>query len=244
MSEEEAPPPSGRVRAFGLGAGLLIAALGGAFVARNLTPTSQSSASRQARPIVQIVRQQPGLPDLADLIDRLCPSVAIIVPQGMDPPAPTDDTAPVSASAYSADGWLVTSAADLPPTPLDAVFGDGRRVNLSDLRTDPVSGLSIVKTSAPAGPLQFSDQAFPRVGQFGFVLRTPAGTGCSAGSSMIGSDFLADGGAAAGYVRRSIAPSLGYGRAADRDRWTSARDWHRRTGGGVHSFADRQHHSQ
>lgn len=189
-----------------LGGGLLAAALGGAILARYLSPGHQPSASRQARPIVQIVRQQPGLPDLADLIERLCPSVAMIVAQGADPSPNPDGTLPVPASAYSADGWLVTSAANLPPAPLDAVFGDGRRVSLSDLRTDPVSGLAILKAAGSAAPLPFSDQAFPRVGQFGFELATPAGAGCSAGASMIGSDFLADGGSPIGYVRLQPPP--------------------------------------
>jgi hypothetical protein len=82
--------------------------LGGALIARFFsTPEQQNSTLRQPRPIVQIIRQQPGLPDLADLIDRLCPSVAIIVPHGSD--IPPDATAPFApASEYSADGWLVT----------------------------------------------------------------------------------------------------------------------------------------
>jgi S1-C subfamily serine protease len=151
---------------------------------------------------VQIIRQQPGLPDLADLIDRLCPSVAVIVPHGSTLPADANAVPTIPASAYSADGWLVTSGADLPQGQLDAVFGDGRRADLSDVRMDPVSGLAIVKAAnGSAPPLAFSDQALPRVGQFGFALTTPAGTGCSAGAAMIGSDFLADGGAPVGYVR-------------------------------------------
>ena len=106
------------------------------------------------------------------------------------------------ASIYSADGWLVTSGAKLPEDQLEAVFSDGERVDLSDLRTDPVSGLAIVKAATtPAAPLSFSDQAFPRVGQFGFTLISPAGAGCTSDAAMIGSDFLADGGAPAGYAR-------------------------------------------
>jgi serine protease Do len=151
---------------------------------------------------VQIVRQQPGLPDLADLIDRLCPSVAIIVPHGEDVPTPSSGAIVVPASVYSADGWLVTSAANLPQGQLDAVFSGGERVDLSDLRIDPVSDLAIVKASGPpAPPLAFSDQAFPRVGQFGFTLASPAASGCTSAAAMIGSDFLADGGAPFGYVR-------------------------------------------
>jgi serine protease Do len=203
-SEQEQPRRP--FRGFILGSALLLAALGGAFVARISSPGHQPSVQRQTRPIVQIVRQQPGLPDLADLIDRLCPSIAIIIPRGSDVPPNPNGTSAVPASAYSADGWLVTSAADLPPMPLDAVFGDGRRVEVTDVRNDPVSGLAIVKTAAPAAPLTFSDQAFPRVGQFGFALSTPAGAGCSAASAMIGSDFVADGGSPVGYVRLQPPP--------------------------------------
>jgi S1-C subfamily serine protease len=182
--------------------------LGGAVVARLLSPAQPSSrnqpaASAPPRPIVQIVRQQPGLPDVADVVDRLCPSVAIILPHGSDP---ADAAKQVPASAYSADGWLVTSAADLPAMPLDAVFGDGRRVSLTDLRSDPVSGLAIVKADASAAPLSFSDPAFPRVGEFGLVVTTPAGTGCSAEAAMIGSDFVTDGGSGIAYVRLRPAP--------------------------------------
>ena len=207
MNSEQDPPPRRSVRAIILGGGLLVAAFGGAFVARLLSPAQHLSAQGQARPIVQIVRQQPEPPDLADLIDRLCPSVAMIVPHDSAVPTTSSRTPAVPASAYSADGWLVTSVADLPQTQLDAVFGDGHRVDLTDVRTDPVSGLAIVKVDdATAPPLPFSDQAFPRVGQFGFALATPAGTGCSAGAAMIGSDFLADGGGHVGYVRLEPPP--------------------------------------
>jgi S1-C subfamily serine protease len=156
---------------------------------------------------VQIVRQQPGLPDLADVIDRFCPSVAVIVPHGADAQPNSNDAPTASAFAYSADGWLITSASDLPPGQLDAIFGDGRRTDLSEMRTDPVSGLTIIKADDGAAvPLEFNDQAFPRVGEFGFSLTTPAGTGCSAAASMIGSDFVADGGSRIGYVRLRPPP--------------------------------------
>ena len=211
MNEAEQPPRLTSFRAVLLGGVLLAIALGGAFVARLLSPKEQPLrhqpvAPSPGRPIVQIVRQQPGLPDLADMVDRLCPSVAIIVSHGSDVTPKVDAAALVPASAYSADGWLVTSAAKLPPMPLDAVFGDGRRVNLVDQRTDPVSGLAIVKADTTVAPLTFSDQAFPRVGQFGLALATRVGSGCTAAASMIGSDFVADGGSSVGYVRLQPAP--------------------------------------
>lgn len=207
MSNDPVQP---RVRTFQgviLGGVLLIVALGGAFIARLVSPSQQPSRRPQPRPIVQIVRQQPGLPDIADLIDRLCPSVAIIVPHGSTSPPDLNGTPGVPASEYSSDGWLVTSAADLPDGQFDAVFGDGRRAGLSDVRSDPVSGLAIVKAAdAVPSPLPFSDQAFPRVGQFGFALTTPAGSGCSASAAMVGSDFLADGVALVGYARLRPPP--------------------------------------
>ena len=206
MSSEQEQPPPRTFRGLVLGGALLVAAMGGAFVVRLVSPSQQPSTRRQARPIVQIVREQPGLPDLADLIDRLCPSVAVLVLHGADAPDP-NGTPAVPASEYSSDGWLVTSAADLPQGQLDAVFGDGHRTDLSDVRTDPVSGLAIVKANdLTAPPLPFSDEAFPRVGQFGFGLNTPAGKGCSASAAMIGSDFLADGGGLIGYVRLRPPP--------------------------------------
>jgi serine protease Do len=70
------------------------------------------------------------------------------------------------------------------------------------MRSDPVSGLSIVKTDAGGSqPLALNDQVFPRVGEFGFVLNTPSGNGCTAGTAMIAGDFLADGGGLVTYVR-------------------------------------------
>jgi len=210
VSDAEEPPRFSSLRAVALGGALLAVVLGGAVVARFLSPSEQplrhqSAAPSQPRPIVQIVRQQPGLPDLSDVIDRLCPSVAIIVPHGSDPSI-AGSAAQARGSAYSADGWLVTAIGGLPPMPLDAVFGDGRRVEVTDLRSDPVSGLAILKTDTVAAPLAYSDQAFPRVGQFGLALATPAGSGCSAAAAMIGSDFVADGGSEVGYVRVQPTP--------------------------------------
>jgi serine protease Do len=207
VSSELEQPPARTFRAIVLGGGLLSAALGGAVAMRLLAPAPRPATRTEARPIVQIVRQQPGLPDLADLVDRLCPSVALIVPHGSDAPSPSSKTVGVPATVFSSDGWLVTSSANLPDTPLDAVFGDGHRADLTDVRTDPVSGLTIVKAAStiPA-PLALSDQAFARVGQFGLALSTPVGSGCSAGTAMISSDFLADGGSTVGYVRLQTPP--------------------------------------
>ena len=207
MNEVPIQPRIRTIRGLFLGGVLLMFALGGAFVARLASPSQQASTHRQTRPIVQIVRQQPGLPDIADLIDRLCPSIAMIVaPDSALPPDPTGTPA-VPATEYSSDGWLVTSAADLPEGQLDAVFGDGRKIHVSDVRSDRVSGLAIVKAADEnPSPLAFSDQAFPRVGQFGFALTTPAGAGCSAFATMVGSDFAADGAGLAAYARLRPPP--------------------------------------
>ena len=196
-----------------VGVGLIVAALVGAFVSRQLSGPASRAEQRPSRPIVQIVRQQPGLPSLTDVIGRLCPSVAVIVPRGADPPGMQGSRAQGSGSpdapaavAISTDGWLLTSAALLPGGPLDAVFGDGRRVNLSDSRADPVSGLAIVKADqAAVQPLALADQGVAQVGTFGFGLTTLTGNGCAASSAMVASDFMADGDASMSYVRLQTA---------------------------------------
>jgi serine protease Do len=205
--EADATRKAGRLLLLG---GFLAAGLAGAFASRFVIPRQRPSAEQSARPIVQIVRQQPGLPDLSDMIDRLCPSVAVILPHGSDPPTGVAEVRSAAhAFAVSADGWLFTSAAALPSGQLDAIFGDGTRVDLAEIRTDPVSGLAIVKANGAAEPpLAFNDQAFPRVGQFGLALATPFGKGCSANAAMIASDFLADGGGTLGYVRLQSTPDV------------------------------------
>lgn len=188
-------------------AGVLAIAIAGVYLGRTFFPQAKPSAERTSRPIVQIVRQQPGLPDLSDVIDRLCPSIALAIPRDADPAALPDNASVSPAFAVSGDGWLLAPAASLPQGQADAVFGDGTRVTLSEVRTDPVSGLAIVKADgASPTALTFTDQGLSRVGQFGLTVSTPLGKGCSADARMIASDFLADGGQSAGYVRVEADP--------------------------------------
>lgn len=171
-------------------------AIAGGFIGRGLAPsptqTPTQTTTTPGRPIVQIVRQ-PSFPSLASTIDRLCPSVAKI--------SAGNAVIGTPAFAVSADGWLVASA-PLPGTSnLQVVFGDGRKANVDDTRSDPVSGLTILHVDGTGlNPLSFADQNFARVGDFGFSLQT-SGTGCAANSSMIGSDFLVDALAQGIYVR-------------------------------------------
>ena len=68
---------------------------------------------------------------------------------------------------------------------------------MTELRSDPVSGLAIIKADVVATPLAFNDQAFPRVGEFGLGLTTPIGNGLVDGTFWIVSEH----GRGAGYVR-------------------------------------------
>jgi serine protease DegQ len=196
--------------------GLVLAAgLAGGVAGRLLAPGAQPGARSPQRPIVQIVRQQPGLPSLADLIDGLCPSVGLIVAKGAAPGAASaaksanvPEAAEVGAFAVSANGWLLTSADAAAGGHLDVIFGDGRRAAISEVRSDAVSGLALAKVDLqPLQPVPLSDQNAPRVGDFGFGLLTAGGNGCSAQAAMIGSDFLADGGGLASYVRLQTGPA-------------------------------------
>ena len=184
---------------------VLVAAIAGGYVGRSLSPTSQNEqqSPERRRPIIQIVRQQPGFPSLADVIASLCPSVAAIEPAG-------ETGSATGGFAVSPDGWIIASTAALPTGNLEARFGSGTAVGITETRSDPVSGLSILKSAASGlTPMPFADQNFPRVGDFGFAIGNPAGAGCSAQAAMIESDFLTDGGAPSAYIRlQPMGPDL------------------------------------
>ena len=163
------------------------AAVGG-LIGRGLAPSggqTTESPGLPGRPIVQIVRT-PNFPSLAETIAEACPSVARIV---------TADEKAVSAPAFaiSADGWLVAGTPLPPKIQLHAIFGDGRKALITEIRSDPVSGLVIAHADLTGlQALSFADQLFARVGDFGFTLQSPHGSGCSSAEAMIGSDFLVD----------------------------------------------------
>lgn len=180
-----------------IGLAVLIAAVGGAYFGRSFAPTGQPQANSQdhRRPIIQIVRQQPGFPSLADTIAALCPSIAAIVPAGGSGSA-------AAGFAISPDGWVLTTTATLPSGDTEVHFGAGAALPVSETRSDPVSGLSVIKTDATGlTPVPLADQAFPRVGDFGVAIGNPAAAGCNASAAMIASDFLTDGGAGDAYIR-------------------------------------------
>jgi S1-C subfamily serine protease len=122
-------------------------------------------------------------------VARLCPSIATVA-TGSGAAAGTNGA---TAFVVSADGWLLTSGTLVTGTQLQALFSNGEKVAIDEVRSDPVSGLSVAHANATAlPPLSFSDQAFARVGDFGFSLQAPNGSGCSAQWAMIGGDFLGD----------------------------------------------------
>ena len=179
-----------------IGGAVFVAAVGGAYVARSYAPLGQPQGNPgdHRRPIIQIVRQQPGFSSLADAIATLCPSIAAISPAGAAPVA--------TGFAISPDGWVLAATGSLPGGNVEVHLGPGEALPVSDRRSDAVSGLSIVKTgSSGLTPVPFADQSYPRVGDFGFAITNPAGAGCSAEAAMIASDFLTDGGAPSAYVR-------------------------------------------
>lgn len=196
MSDGERPSTARNVAII---AAIVAAAVGGGFVARTISPTIPATTGGVRRPILQLTRGQRGLPSLASTIATLCPSIAAIVPHGT-----ATGTAPGPAAILiSADGWILTSGPLPSGGTLDAQFGDGSRAAISDPRTDPVSGLTVARVApgSNAAAITLSDQSFPQVGDFGFALQSPHGTGCSAASSMMSSDFLVDGGGPAIALR-------------------------------------------
>lgn len=202
MSDPDEPLKAPRLRGGGLvwlGA-IAVLAVGAGYVGRGLAPPSRSPSS-PGRPLVQIVRQ-PTFPSLAPAIDRLCPSMARVIAGNQVQPA----------FAVSADGWLVTSRPAANASNATAVLGDGRKAPIDEARVDPVSGLVLAHVNlTDLVPVSFADQAFARVGDFGFSLQT-SGTGCAAQESMIGSDFLVDALAQGTYLRMQAGtPALAPG---------------------------------
>jgi serine protease Do len=174
---------------------LALVAVAAGYVGRGLAPPTRTPTG-PGRAIVQIVRQ-PTFPSLAPAIDRLCPAVARIVNANQGSAGGLQ----AAAFAVSADGWLVSSGTFTNTSGLQALFGDGRKAAIDEVRSDPVSGLILAHAdTAGLSPVAFADQGFARVGDFGFSLQT-SGTGCAAAESMIGSDFLVDALAQGTYLR-------------------------------------------
>lgn len=167
---------------------LAVVALLAGLLGRVLAPTQQQTATAPAQPIVQIVRRH-GFPSIADDVARLCPSIVKIT-TGSDAAAGNNGA---MAFVISADGWLLTSGPLANGAQRQALLSNGEKAAIDEVRSDPVSGLSVAHASATTlTPLSFSDQSFARVGDFGFSLEAPNGSGCSAQWAMIGGDFLGD----------------------------------------------------
>jgi serine protease Do len=192
----------------------LVIAFTGGYIGRSLAPQGPHARVQARRPIVQIVRPQPGLPSLADIIARTCPSIASLVPgraaTGSTQAASSPSQVGAPAFVISADGWLVTSTSLQSSAHMHASFGDGTQADITEVRTDPISGLAIAKAAVTGlTPIVMADQAFPRVGDFGFALQSPNSNGCTAEIAMIAGDFLADGGGPVSYVRtQSSGPAV------------------------------------
>lgn len=181
-------------------AGVIVAASTATLLWREPPPSAGTAgriqrgmAEVQRRPIIQILRTQPGLPSVADTVASLCPSMASVSFGKRGAAAP--------AFAISEDGWVMASG--VPASGVGQIlFADGTSAQVSEIRSDLVSGLSILDTGLSGlRPLALADQAFPRAGDFGVVVQAPAGSGCTAQAAMIASDFLADGKYSAAYIR-------------------------------------------
>jgi S1-C subfamily serine protease len=193
-----------------IAAAVLAAGIGGTYFGRSFAPVGQpqGDSGDRRRPIIQIVRQQPGFASVADTVATLCPSIAGIGSAG-------SDQSMAAGFAVSPDGWIMAATSALPSGSIEVHLGAGAALPVSETRSDPVSGLSILRTTATGmTPVPLADQNFPRVGDFGFAIANPAAAGCSAEAAMIASDFLTDGGAPSAYVRlQPMGPALPPGAA-------------------------------
>ena len=121
--------------------GAVFVAIFGGYLARNFAPLAQPpqlQSEQLRRPILQIVRNQPGLPSLADTISTLCPSIG-----GIAPPGATGSVASGFAISVTAGSWLRLRRFQKASW---STFGAGPAIAVTEERSDPVSGLGIIKT--------------------------------------------------------------------------------------------------
>lgn len=142
---------------------------------------------------------------LPDLVQGACGSIAAV----KLPPAPKSHkrrstTAPSHAAfAITPDGLLLTPAKGLPDTGvITVVLADGRELPAERVRTDDLTGLTLLKVDADDLPtLGFAEQGFPAVGDMAVGVSSPKGSGCAARFGFVSVDFLAEAAHEAAYVR-------------------------------------------
>lgn len=169
-----------------------------------------------------------SLSGLADMVQNDCPGIVLLQTPSQAAPAParkkrgrrshaaSAKKAPSTPTVHlgffiSTDGSILTPAAGLGGTAaITAVLSDGRALPAQQVRTDALSGLTLLKVDAASpGSLDLAQQMFPRVGDIAIAMGSPRGTGCSARLSMIGVDFLAEEPGLSAYVRADPAPDPG-----------------------------------
>jgi serine protease Do len=198
--------------------------LAGIAIGANLWPKVVKVEQRVVERTPTVASAGGILSRLPDVVQAACPAVVALKSGAgaAPPPAPRRKKGARRAGAAGAgagpstqigffispDGFLLTPAAGLPQSgDIAAALNDGRELAAHWVRSDPLSGLALLKVDAGDLPyLELAQQTFPRVGDVATAIASPEGTGCSARLALVGVDFLAEAPGTSAYVRMDPAP--------------------------------------
>lgn len=205
-------PPAMSFRKLAITAVVVIALIvGGVIVGAQLWHRVATVERHVVAPIKRVTNRASPSEVLPDLVDAACPAV-VKIGLGVPPASAAKPSALASRQLagiiVSPDGYIATSGRMLGGRDtLPVQLNDGRELSGKLVAIDPLSGLALLKVDGRNfATLQFADDDLPRTGAWGFVLTSPAGSGCAVQTGVIGQDFVAGGEALKSSV--SISPAI------------------------------------
>ncbi|HET6380354.1 MAG TPA: trypsin-like peptidase domain-containing protein [candidate division Zixibacteria bacterium] len=159
--------PFGRlIRALGLAAVLAVALAACTDVDASPSPTSLPPSPTPFTSPAPEARGTPLLGSVADIVDRVQPSVVSIAREGAEG----------SGVIWSADGLVVTNEHVVRgASRVEVVFADGQRSPAEVLATDPRTDLAVIRTERTGLPPATFAEELPRVGDLALAMGNPIG---------------------------------------------------------------------
>jgi serine protease Do len=167
------------MRAIGVVMLITIGIVAGAKLAQPVKRVEQ----KVGNPIRDAVNRRAPLDDLPAVIDAACPGIVALRITGTS-------GLPAQGIVLSADGMIATTAPVPPTARIEAWFNDGQRRPAALAAHDPLTGLSLLKVDGDnLAVATLGDADLPRIGGWGVLLTSPAGSGCMVEQAIVASDF-------------------------------------------------------
>lgn len=198
------PEGSSIIRLAGIGLAILALVLGGIVIGVNLGPRAARVEEKVIAPVRQATSGRDRGDAMPDMIEAACPAVVSIGQERAGPEPARRRRSGKAAGApplprvaagflVSSDGFVLTASAALADDgPIEIRLNDGRVFPATRAGRDPLSGLAMLRIEGRGFPfLAFAEAGFPRVGETGIALASPAARGCTAEAAMVSGDFIA-----------------------------------------------------